>query len=109
MKKKKKNTFLYITIILFGIYMGLYYMAKNGYYEYQEYNKMTLTEEAMKKFEQDVNDGKEIVISDYITATKTDYSNKISDLGLKTGEYLEKFMTEGIGSFFKVLSRLVTN
>ncbi len=109
MKKKKKNPLLIITIILFGIYTALYFMASAGYYEYKEYNKMIITEEAMKKFEQDVSEGKDISINNYITTEYKDYSNKISDLGLKTGESIEKFMTEGLGGFFKVVSKLVTD
>lgn len=109
MKKKKKNPLLIITIILFGIYTALYFMSSAGYYEYKEYNKMIITEEAMKKFEQDVSEGKDISINNYITTEYKDYSNKISDLGLKTGESIEKFMTEGLGGFFKVVSKLVTD
>ena len=109
MKKKKKNIVLIITIILFGVYMALYYMAETGYYEYKNYNKMILTEEAMKKFENDLNEGKDVTLENYITTTKKDYSNKISDLGLSAGKSLEKFMTEGLGSVFKVIGKLVTN
>lgn len=109
MKKKKRNPLLIITIILFGVYTALYYMASAGYYDYKEYNKMVVTEEAMKRFESDIQEGKDITINDYITTDYKDYSNKISDLGLKTGESLEKFMTEGLGGFFKIVSRLVTD
>lgn len=109
MKSKKRNPILIIVIILFGIYMAIYYAMASGYYEYKEYNKMILTEEAMKRFENDVANGKDITIDEYITTTNKDYSNKISDLGLKTGESLENFVTKGLGNFFKVLSKLVTD
>ena len=109
MKKKKKNPVLIITIMLFGVFVALYYMAETGYYEYKVYNKMMITEEAMKKFENDVKEGKDISIEKYITTTHKDYSNKISNLGLKTGESLENFMSKGIGNFFKVIAKLVTD
>lgn len=109
MKKKKKNPIVIITIILFGIYSALYYMAETGYYEYKEYNKMILTEEAMRRFENDVKEGKDISVENYITTSYKDYSNKISDLGLKTGESLENFMTKGIGGIFKVVTKLVSD
>lgn len=109
MKKKKKNPLLIITIILFGVYVALYFMASAGYYEYKEYNKMVVTEEAMKQFEKDISEGKDISINNYITTEYKDYSNKVSDLGLKTGNMVEKFMTEGLGGFFKVVSKLVTD
>lgn len=106
---KKKNPVIIILIILFGIYMAIYYAMASGYYEYKEYNKMILTEEAMKRFEEDVSNGKDISIEEYITKTNKDYSNKVSDLGLKAGESLETFVTKGLGNFFKVISKLVTD
>ncbi len=109
MKKTKRNPVLIIVIILFGIYLATYYAMASGYYEYKEYNKMIMTEEAMARFEQDIKEGKDITIDDYITASNKDYSNKISDLGLKAGESLETFVTKGLGNFFKVLSKLVTD
>ena len=106
--KKKINPVLLTTIILFGIYMALYYMAETGYYDYKEYNKMIVTEEAMKKFESDVSEGKDVSIENYITPQKN-YENKVSTLGLKASESIEKFMTKGIGGFFKVLGSLVSD
>ncbi len=108
MKKKKKNPIIILTIVLFGIYLSLYYLSVNGYYEYKEYNKMMLTEDAMKRFEEDVKNGKDISIDNYINEYK-DYSNSVSNFGLKTGESLEKVMNKGLGGIFKVLSKLVTD
>lgn len=109
MKKKKRNPILIITIMLFGVYMALYYMAETGYYEYKEYNKMILTEEAMKRFENDIKEGKDVTVENYITTSYKDYSNKISSLGLKAGESLENFMTKGIGGVFSVVTKLVSD
>lgn len=109
MKKKKRNPVLMLVVVLFGVYIALYYMAASGYYEYKEYNKMIITEEAMKRFESDVNEGKDISINDYLTSNFKDYSNKISDLGLEAGDAMEKLMTEGLGGLFKIVSKLVTN
>lgn len=108
MKKKKNNFVFVLTIVLFGIYMALYYMAETGYYEYKEYNKMIVTEEAMKQFERDISEGKDVSVENYITPQKN-YENKVSNLGLKTSQSLEKFMTKGIGGFFKVIGSLVSD
>ncbi len=106
--KKKKNPVLIVVMVLFGVYLALYYLAESGYYDYKEYNKMVMTEEAMKKFENDIAAGKDITLNDYLESDYKDYSNNVSKLGLKTSETLENFVTKGIGSFFKVLSKLVT-
>lgn len=108
-KKKKKNPLLIIMIILFGVYLALYYAFLNGYYEYKNYNKMVLTEEAMKEFEKDISEGKDITLNKYIKTEYKDYSNSISDLGLKTGEFLEDAVTKGIGEFAKFFGKLFTN
>lgn len=108
MKKKKKNPFMIVVIVLFGAYLSLYYLSISGYYEYKEYNKMVLTEEAMQRFENDVKDGKDISIENYISDYK-DYSNSVSNFGLKTGESLEKIVDKGLGGIFRVLSKLVTD
>ena len=109
MKKKKKNPVLIIIIILFGIYIALFTAFKGGYYEYKNYNKMVLTEEAMKKFENDVKEGKDLSVGEYLETEYKDYSNNMSKLGMKTGEYTEKLVTEGLGNFIKVISKLFTN
>lgn len=108
MKKKKKNPFVVVITVLFGLYMSLYYLSINGYYEYKEYSKMTLTKDAMKRFEEDVKNGKDISINEYITDYK-DYSNSVSNFGLKAGEKLEIIVNKCLGGVFKVLSKLVTD
>lgn len=107
-KKKKKNKLFITLIVLFGIYIALYSASMSGYYSYKEYDKMQLTKEAMEKFEKDIEEGKDITIEDYITAKKT-YNNKISDLGIKTGEITEKIIVDGLGTVFKAISKLVTD
>ena len=108
MKKKKKNVFFIVLILLFLVYLAFYVASVNGYYEYQEYNKMVITEEARKEFERDVSEGKDVSLVDYITKKK-DYSNNVSELGLKAGSLIEDFVTDGLGSVFEVLGKLVTD
>lgn len=62
----------------------------------------------MERFEKDLEEGKDITIEEYITEKKT-YNNKVSDLGIKTGEVTEKLVVDGLGSIFKVISKLVTD
>ena len=108
MKKKKHNYLFIVTLILFGIYSAIYFSYKGGYYEVKNHDKMLLTEEAMKRFEDDVNNGKNISINDYIQNDYTDYSNKITNAGIKIGSFAESFVIDGIGTFFEVLGKLFT-
>ena len=104
MKKKKKSPVLIITIILFGVYLALYYLSEHGYYDIQERNKMLLTEEAMKQFEEDVSKGLDVSINDYLPETSIEYRNNVSKLGYKSGKAIEEFVTKGI-----VLGSLVSD
>lgn len=109
MKKKKKNYLLIVIIILFSIYCAIQFSYTNGYYQTRAYKKMTLTEEAMKRFERDIEEGKNISINEYIINDFKDYSNGITNVGVKTGEIAEDLVTKGMGRFFKVLGKLFTN
>ena len=70
---------------------------------------MILTEEAMKRFERDVNEGKDITINDYISTNYKDYSNNVTKVGAKTGKFIEEFITGGISRVIKVLGKLFIN
>ena len=84
MKKVKLMTkiFRISFIILFAVYLTVYVSNKYGYYEYQKHEQVTLTEEQIKKFEQDVKDGKEIDIENYVTDVNKNYQTKLSQTGL---------------------------
>lgn len=105
-KKKKNCFFVIIIILLFVAFISLYFSQINGYYEFQEYNKKTLTEEAMKQFEEDIKEGKDINVEEYLKTNYIDYSNNVSNVGLKTGNFLEKIMGVGLKQTFKVITKL---
>ena len=109
MKKKKKNYLLIVMTVLFSIYCAILFSYNNGYYQTMAYKKMTLTEEAMRRFEQDIEEGKNISVNNYLVNDFKDYSNGVSNAGVKTGEMAEKFITKGLGKIFKVLGKLFTN
>ncbi len=104
--KKKRNWFLRILTILFIIYIGLYIASISGYYESTLSNKVALTDEAIKRFEQDVIDGKEVDVESYIIEEKVDYSNKFSDAGEKLGTSIQKILTEGISGVWEAIKVL---
>ena len=104
--KKKRNWFLRILTILFIIYIGLYIASISGYYESTLSNKVALTDEAIKRFEQDIIDGKEVDVESYIIEEKADYSNKFSDAGEKLGTSIQKILTEGISGVWEAIKVL---
>ncbi len=107
-KKKKANPVLIFIIIMFIVFISLYFAGITNLYQYGQYNKMTITKEAMEKFESDVDSGKNIKIEDYLDTTTKDYTTPISKLGNKTSKMVETFMTKGIKETFRVISVLFT-
>ncbi len=106
MIKKKTNYLFIFTIILFLIFISLYLSQINGYYEYKNYSKMTLTKEAMEQFENDVDEGKNVIFTDYLDNTYVDYSNNMSNLGNKTSEIIEYIFKKGLKKSYKIISAL---
>lgn len=102
-----KNKPLFITLIfLFGLFLVLYFGQATGYYEYKNNQKATLTEESIKRFEQDIKEGKSINIENYKPEEKKN-SNQLSDGILKISRFLEKNISRVIVFTFNSLSKLI--
>ena len=106
MKNKRVLKFLLEGIIL--IFLFCYFIEYSGYYEYNLHNKKNLTEEQIKRFEEDVKAGKSIDLDSYFTGSTIDYSNSLtrttSQANLKLNNYLKKILTGGfdmLGKFIK--------
>ena len=55
-KKWVHRIFKYVFVLAFIAFLTLYLSQATGYYEYENHQKATLTEEQIKQFEQDVRD-----------------------------------------------------
>ncbi len=67
-----------------------------------------MTEESIKKFEEDIKNGNPIDLESYIYNEAEDYSNNTTNMAIFIGENIEKFMTNGINEIFDFLKSLVT-
>ncbi len=101
-----KDKFIIVLTLLFILFLIIYLTNESGYYQYKAYKKAILTEENIKKFEQDVEDGKNVTVNDYVVSNYVDYSNSLSDLGYNIGKLTENVMNKGIKKTLKVLSAL---
>lgn len=104
--KKKNNWFIKILSVLFIIYLGLYIASISGYYESKLSNKVALTDEAIKRFEKDVLDGKVVDINTYVNDNKKDYSNKFTNMGEKVNDALINVITKGIKGIWDAIKVL---
>ncbi len=111
MSDKQEKVFLNIVkfclLILFIVFCAIYFSQSGGFYEYELHKRQVFTAEKIKQFEQDVADGKDISIENYLEYEKKDYSNKASSAGL----YLSKSIGNGIKKIiegsFKMINKIV--
>lgn len=96
MNKMVKISSILLLILFFSLYFSKYNM---DYYE----NKSVLTEEAIERFEKDMKEGKKIVASNYLPKEK-DYDNRISKIGVKSSEMIEKAFDKGLKIVMKYLN-----
>ncbi len=105
-ENNSKDKFVVVLALLFVIFIIIYLTNESGFYQYKAYRKAMLTEENIKKFEKDVEEGKNVTINDYVVSDYVDYSNTLSDLGYNIGKLTENVMNRGIKKTLKVLSAL---
>lgn len=109
MKKKEKPNWFFRTLsLLFLIFICLYVTLESGYYESKLEKKTAMTEESIKKFEDDIKNNKPIDLDDYAFNEEKDYANNTTDAAIFIGGKVEKFMSSGINNFFNLLKSLVT-
>lgn len=87
---------------LFLLFIFLYIVGSSGLYEYKLNEKKVLTEEQIKKFESDVNNGVKIDINDYIPIEKN-YDNAFT----KLNRDISKYISTGFEKTFKYLFRYI--
>lgn len=104
--KKLEKIFKYFFFTLFIAYIAFYLSSVFGYYEYSNNKKMILTKENVEKFEQDVKEGKDLSIENYLEKTNKNYQNKASSMGFNVSKKIGEGATIVIDYAFKVLSKI---
>ena len=106
MKKKKFNIWWFLFSIFFLSFTALTIAYESGYYEANVSRKSQITNEKLKEFEEDIKNGKEIDIKNYVDNDYIDYSSKMSKLGNNLASGIDNFMESGLTNFFEFLGRL---
>lgn len=99
--------FKMVSLLLFLIFLGLFISGKNGYYEYNNYQNMVLTDEAIKQFEEDVKEGKNVLLEEYAVVEVKDYSNSFSDFGLDISKGIDEIFVKGLHYVIKGINSVV--
>ena len=104
------NNIIKITSVFLAISFIALLLAENfGYYKTKEEKAKILTEEQIMKFEEDIKNGKNIDITEYINYGKQDYSNKLSSNIYKISLKLESTFDSIIKATFNQVSKMVNN
>jgi len=101
-----KKIVKYIPIILIILFLALFYSYQNGYYEKYTRDKINLTNKNIEQFEQDILDGKDVSISDYLEEEKS-YETKTGTISLKVSSKLENIINNSIKLIFRKISNFV--
>lgn len=101
--KKGKKIFRFTIITLLILFATLYFSQAAGYFEYTTRKTNTLTEEAVKKFEKDIESGKKINANDYIKK-ENDYNNNLSKLGTSMSNMIESSFNYIMNFIFKEIN-----
>ena len=107
MKINLKKVFNTIVFVLFTVFTCLFLASKTGYYEYQNNNKTTLTEEKIKEFEKDLKEGKKININDYLLNDTKNYDNKITKLGNTISDIIDYSMMDSLEKTFNFFEKII--
>ena len=88
-------------LLLIVFFLSLYFSKyTNNYYD----NKSNLTEEAIKRYEKDLKEGKDINPSNYVVEEKN-YNNKASIMGLKVSKLIENTFSKGLNYILNHLEK----
>ena len=81
------------------IFLSLYFSKYSAdYYEV----KSNLTEEAIKNYEKDLKEGKNIVSTNYLPEEKK-YNNKAAKLGMNLSHFIENIVDNGFKHIMKYI------
>lgn len=103
----KTNLARLIILILIFLFFVLYFMQVSGYNEYSKNRENMLTEEEIKKYEKDIEEGKDVTVTDYLNKNKISYENNISKIGLDLSYFIEDAFNKGMNAFFKMLDEAI--
>ncbi len=108
MEEKNNKVLNTIFILLFIVFITIYISQATGYYEYKLSKRVELTNEQISKFEEDVKEGREINLEEYLENGVEDYSNGFSRTGSNISNFTSKYIKKGIEATFGFIESLLT-
>lgn len=105
--KNKIFLFIFLSFLVFFIVMLI--AEEEGYYKNRNEKAKIMTEEQIKRFEEDISEGKDIDLSTYELYNDVDYSNNVTSNIYKVSLKLESAMHKILKIIFKSTSKMVSD
>ncbi len=106
---KKAKVVRFFILILFIIFAGFYIVSYSNYYDYDAKKRMTLTNEQIKQFEEDVQNGVDIDVKNYLSLNEKHYNNKVSQFTYKVSSLIGRTIEKTINGVFNKLAGVVSS
>ena len=107
METKVYNGVKIITLLLFIIFITLFFASYTGYYDYENRKTKVLTEQQMKKFEEDVKKGVNLDLENYIVKSNNNHQSILSKMGAKTSKTVSTIISSSVNYTFDFLIKFV--
>ncbi|MBO6195617.1 MAG: hypothetical protein J6O56_04705 [Bacilli bacterium] len=102
-----KKFLYFILLVLFIIFICIFSASSSGYYEYSNNKKTVFTEDKIKQFEKDVEEGKNVNIKDYLKTNSKDYSNKVTNFGDGLSDFINSSVNFVLKGGFKIVEKMI--
>lgn len=106
---KKESIFKFILLCFIICFLVILFAGKTGYYEKKLRNNSILTEEQIKKFEEDIKEGKNVDISNYVINKNKDYTTKLTSDVYSVSLKLEKTIDKIVKFIFNEVGKNINN
>ena len=106
---KKESIFKFILLCFIICFLVILFAGKTGYYEKKLRDNSILTEEQIKKFEEDLKKGKNVDISNYVINENKDYTTKLSSDVYSVSLKLEKTIDKIVKFIFNEVGKNIND
>lgn len=106
---KKENIFKFILLCFIICFLVILFAGKTGYYEKKLRDNSILTEEQIKKFEEDLKNGKNVDISNYVINENKDYTTKLTSDVYSVSLKLEKTIDKIVKFIFNEVGKNIND
>lgn len=106
---KIESIFKFILLCFIICFLVILFAGKTGYYEKKLRDNSILTEEQIKKFEEDLKKGKNVDISNYVINENKDYTTKLTSDVYSVSLKLEKTIDKIVKFIFNEVGKNIND